>query len=550
MKQDDQAQTVADLLLRSSRRYPARNAVAVPDRVWTYRELESHATEVARGLAALGVAPGEHVGLLLPNGLDFVASWFGVALAGAVIVPLNTRYKAPELNYVISHADLGCVLTTDAIAEYVDFPKLLCQAFPDLEKSPDPEHLELAEAPRLRRVVNLGRAEAPWRIGRAAFFEKAGQHPASDLEAREKTVKPESLAALVFTSGTTSRPKACMHSQQGVLYNWLAHMRHIGLTPADVVWDPLPLFHGQGYGMVLATIAAGGTFLTQTHFEAGVALDLIRNYGVTILYPGFPAITRELIEHPRFPKSGIPTARAALAIGPRDFWDRSQAAFGRAVQYSSYGLQESGGPIVFVDLSDTQEARRDTCGRPIPGAQARVVDRDSGADLPPGVIGEILVRGPGQLSGYYKDPAATKALVDEEGFIHTGDLGVFDDAGRLIFKDRAKNMLKVGGENVAPSEIESVLLTHPGIKAAAVVGIPDERLDQVAAAFVEIRDGAKVSPEEVIDYCAQRLARFKVPRVVRFVTEWPMSATKVQTAKLRERLIAELDANRSGQRPA
>jgi fatty-acyl-CoA synthase len=530
--------TVADILIQSAAACPERLAIAVPGTAWSYEELSLNAAKIARGLAALGVSPGDHVGLLLPNGVDFTAAWFGVSLAGAVIVPLNTRYKPQELRYAISHADLCCVITTDSVSDYVNFPELLGQAFPDLASSAGCRPLELKEAPRLRFVLNLGVGKAAWEVTRADFLEIADTFAGKGLSG--ESVAPGSLAALVFTSGTTSRPKACMHQHEGLIHNWLAASRYLKLTAGDAVWDPLPQYHGQGYGMMLAALSAGAAYLTHTHFDPVTSLDQIREHGATVLYPGFPTIIRQLIEHPDFPKSGFPGVRSVLVIAPPDLWHYSQKVFAPAVQFSSYGLQEAGGAFCFTGLEESEEIRRATCGHPVPGMEVRIVDPRTGVELPAGTRGEILVRGGGQFSGYYCDPDATNAMVDTEGFIHTGDLGYMDEAGRLVFQDRIKSMLKVGGENVAPSEVEAVLVNHPAVVVAAVVGIPDSRLDQIPAAFVQLRDGESVSAEEIIEHCTRQLARFKVPRVVRFVTEWPMSATKIQVSKLREALIAEL----------
>jgi acyl-CoA synthetase (AMP-forming)/AMP-acid ligase II len=537
--------TLADLLLRPACPDPAAVALAVPGAALSWQELDARAAEMALALAALDVHPGDHVGLLLPNGLDFVVSWFGAALAGAVIVPLNTRYKAQELGYVISHAELRCLLTTDEIADHVDFPALLSEAFPDIRDAADAEHLRLAAAPELRQVINLGRGKAGWHLGREALAEKAAALSRGELERRRKRVAADDLAALVYTSGTTSRPKACMHTHESVLHNYLEAAVVFRMGPRDAVWSALPLFHGQGYGMMVAALSTGGAFLTQPYMDAEAALDLIQRYRATVLYPAFPAITARLIEHPRFAGADLSSVRALLAISPRDAWDRAQEAFAPAVQFSAYGLQEAGGAISFPSLTDPVEVRRDTCGHLLPGIEVRIVDPETGEERPPGVPGEILVRGRGQFSGYYRDPEATRNVVDMQGFIHTGDLGLIDEAGRLVYRDRIKNMLKVGGENVAPQEIETVLLTHSAVAAAAVVGIPDPRLEQVPAAFVELRPGMSATEEDLIAFCAARLARFKVPRLVRFVTEWPMSATKVQVGKLREGLLKELEAVRS-----
>ena len=537
--------TLGDLLLHCAAPDPGAVAVAAPGKALTYGELKARAEELALALAALGVKNGDHVGLLLPNGLDFAVAWYGIALAGAVIVPINTRYKAQELRYVIAHAELCCLLTTDEIAEHVDFPALLCEAFPDLAAATDPEHLAVEGAPGLCQVINLGTGTASWYLPRTALAAKAASRRWTDLQQRRAQVEADDLAALVYTSGTTSQPKACMHSHRSVLHNYLEIGAKFGFGPREVVWSPLPLFHGQGYGMMVAATSAGGAFLTQPYMDPAQALDLMQRYRATFLYPAFPAITARLIEYPGFAQADLSSARALLAIAPRDAWDRSQAAFAPAVQLSAYGLQEAGGAISFPELDDPLEIRRDSCGAPLPGVDIRIVDPETGEELPDGTPGEILVRGQGQFSGYYRDPAATRKLVDAAGFIHTGDQGLIDGKGRLVYKDRIKNMLKVGGENVAPQEIETVLLTHPAVQNSVVVGIPDPRLDQVPAAFVELRPGKTASEEELIGWCAGRLARFKVPRLVRFVTEWPMSATKIQTGKLRDQLLRELAAVQS-----
>ena len=535
--------TVAGLIFRSAPADSAAVALATPSASLSLEKLRARVAEMASGLAALGIAPGDHVGLLLLNGLDFVAAWFGVAAAGAVLVPLNTRYKPPELQHVVANSDLACLLTSDESAGHVDFMRALREAFPALLDAPDPSHLRLAEAPQLRSVVNLGTSTVPWCVGRSDFVAGASAHPLDpdNLTAR---ARPDSLAALVFTSGTTALPKACMHTHEGLMYRWLAVAEKLKLTPADSIWNPLPLFHGTGFGMLMASVFAGSTFITQPHVDPDAALDLIERYRATILYPAFPAVTRRLIEHPRFKTANLSAVRAVVAMGPRDQWRRSQAVFAPAVQLTSYGLQESGGPVTFVDLTDSEQVRGDTCGRPFAGYEVRIADPETGRLLGPGAVGEILVRGPGQFSGYYRAPAATSEMVDSEGFIHTGDHGMQDEYGRVIFKDRIKNMLKVGGENVASAEIETVLLTHPAVAAAVVVGIPHERLDQVPAAFLELRDGLNVSSEEIIAYCSRRLARFKVPRLIRFVNEWPMSATKVRASILRDQLIEELEEGR------
>jgi fatty-acyl-CoA synthase len=282
--------------------------------------------------------------------------------------------------------------------------------------------------------------------------------------------------------------------------------------------------------------ASGAAFIGNAHFEAGAAAREIVAERATILYPSFPTLTNALFEHPAFTPTALDHVRIVNNVGPPDLLRRYAALLPRATHVSAYGLTEAGGVISFNDLDDTPDQLAETCGAPFAGIEVRIVDPETLTPLPAGERGEILIRGPTLFSGYYRDEQKTREVVTADGWLRSGDLGALGDGGRIRYLGRLKDMLKVGGENVAAVEIESHLCTHPAIMAAQVIGVPDDRLQEVPAAFVELHAGATLAPHDVIRHCVGRIAGFKVPRYVYFVDGWPLSATKIQKFRLRERV--------------
>jgi acyl-CoA synthetase (AMP-forming)/AMP-acid ligase II len=309
----------------------------------------------------------------------------------------------------------------------------------------------------------------------------------------------------------------------------------------DRVWDALPMFHMSCLGPMIFTFEMGGTLISMTHFEPGAALEMIERERATWLYSVFPPIAMGLIKHPAFDAIDRSAIRGLLNVAPAETLALLQEAFAPAVQVGGhFGMTECAGAITCNRWDATPAQRVETCGAPMPGIEVRVVDPETGAVVPAGVRGELQIRGYGLFEGYHEDPEATAASFTPDGWLRSGDAGRIDDDGMVIYLGRIKDMMKVGGENVAPAEIEAHLSTHPDVKLVQVVGVPDQRLDEVPAAFVELVEGRDLSADEVIRYCEGQIASFKVPRHVRFVTEWPMSATKIQRFRLRDMLIAEL----------
>ena len=534
--------TLGDLLLRAAQRFPDRDALIFPHTRLTYEQLAGNAFEHARSLIALGIEPGEHVGILMPNCPEFIELLFGIVLAGGVAVTVNARYKSDELAYVVENADLKAIVTSSLASEYVDFAGLLRDALPGLADAPDPRTLALDRAPLLRYATRLGVDTPPGFLPWEDFRAAAADHSRVAVDERRLAVQPADPGIMMYTSGTTSNPKGCPLAHGKLVRTGVALNRErYFLDAGDRFWAPLPMFHMASILPLVACIDAGCALLSMNRVDAGVALEMMEREGATVAFPAFPTITNELIAHPRFAKTDLSRLRRINNVAPVEMLRQFQRAFPQAVQTGAYGMTELCGIVSCNHPEDDPESRLHTCGKPFVGLEVRVVDPETLEELPPEERGEIWVRGYSVFDGYYKSPEKN-AESFHEGWFRTGDLCSVDGEGHIAYHGRLKDMLKVGGENVAAVEIESLLSTHPAVKLVQVIGVPDARLLEVAAAFIELEDGARVTEEEIIGYCRGRIASFKAPRHVRFVDEWPMSSTKVQKFRLREMFDATTPA--------
>jgi len=530
--------TLGDLLLRAAVRHPEREALVFPDTRLTYRALWDRAVFRARSLHALGIDRGDHVGILMPNCPEYIEALLGIVLCGAVAVPINARFKSPELAYLVENADLKGLITSDLISEYADFAALLQDALPGLAGSAQPESLQLAEAPLLRFIVMLG-DERPGFVSQPVFERAADRIDPQHIDILRQRVRVRDACIMMYTSGTTANPKGCPLSHEALVRNGVNMNRErYFLTEEDRFWAPLPMFHMAAILPMTACFDAGAAWLTMRRVDAGPALEMLEQEQATIAFPSFPTITSEIIHHPDFRTRDLSRIRRINNVAPPDVLRQFQDAFPQAVQTGAYGLTEAGGVIAFNHPDESLEERLSSCGRPFPGIEVRIVDLEDGEDVPPGERGELWLRGYCLFEGYYKSPEKNaESFVD--GWLRTGDLCALNDNGGIEFHGRIKDMLKVGGENVAAVEIESHLATHPAVKMVQVIGVPDQRLTEVAAAFIEAHPEAEVSAEDIIAHCKGQIASFKVPRHVRFVSEWPMSSTKIQKFKLLEDFLAE-----------
>jgi fatty-acyl-CoA synthase len=524
--------TMAGMVREAAARRPQQLAIRLDNATRSYAELVANAERRARQILALGAGRGDRIGILLPNALEYIEIVLGAAMLGVIAVPMNIRFKALELRHLVVDSGMTALFTQSGIGGVVDFHALLCEALPDLTEMRDYRSLSLAQAPALRAIVALD----------DAFLPDAGlELPPGALPEAPEAGDP---ALLMYTSGTTANPKGCVMPNRAILSNAWAIVDRFALTDQDIWWCPLPMFHIGGLLFLLTTLAAGGIYTCMSHFDPEKALHLLELLPPTIFYPLFPTITLALTEHPRFAKLDLRGLRYAFSVAPEDVQRKIQAAVPQAPVLGAFGMTETCGTVAYGAPEDSETQRLTRCGRPLPGWKIKIVDLETRAALPAGIRGEIAVRGVGLFQGYFNEPDLTRQQFLDDGYFLTGDVGALDEAGFLSFHGRFKDQLKVGGENVSALEVESFLASHPAINLAQVVGIPDAKYGEVPAAFIELKQGRSIEPEAVIAFCTDRIARFKVPRYVRIVEEWPMSATKIVKFRLRERLLAELNEAR------
>ena len=529
---------LGDLLVRGAHLCPDRDLIVFPEARFTYAQVLDGAMAVARGLLAMGVGSGDHVALLAPNGIEFVEGLFGSALIGAVVVPLNARHKAKELGYIIENADITALLTVSGPDDYVDFVQVLHEALPSLAAAASGD-LDLPEAPRLRRAVLLKGTERPGFTSRAALDAAAETVDATLVHRHRRRVRTRDIAAILYTSGTTANPRGCLLTHESMTRGPVERATgRLSAGERHISWAGGPLFHIAALAPLIGAIGAGGTFLTDTFFEPGRAIELIRAERPTCVWPWFPAPMQMMMAHPNFDAAEFDSIRYLFLIGPRVLIEEVQNLFPAAELMAACGMTETTGIYALSEPDESFEDRSGAQGKAVPGIEIRIVDPFSGAEQPAGVPGEILIRGYCVTEGYYKDPAKTAETIDSDGWLRTGDLYSRTESGCLVFHGRLKDMLKVGGENVAAIEVESFLCEHPAVLTAAVIGRPDDRLDEVPVAFVEVREGHQLTEAELIEFCDGKIGRYKVPRAVFFVEpgEWPMSATKINKRGLKAQL--------------
>jgi fatty-acyl-CoA synthase len=516
-------------------------ALVMPGVRLTYPQLSELTDRFAACLLGLGVGRGDKVAILMPNTIDYVAALIASAKLGAIAVPINGRFKLHECSHVVGHSDAKILLTA-ADPNGTDYPALIGEVFPELRKHSASDELELAAAPFLRRVVDLS-GTTPGCLTRAGFERADEGTDVEQVKVLQRRVRVRDVALLVYTSGTTARPKGCLLTHEAITRHAenIARTRFF-LTEHDSFWDPLPLFHCGGIVPMFGCFSVGAKYCHPGFFEPEAALRTMEQERCTVLYPTFEPIWCAVLDHPDFDSTDLSAVRLIQNVAAPARLAQFEARMPFARQMPSYGSTECAANLTIPLPDDPYEIRMQTLGRPIEGLEVRIVDPGTKSVVEQGQMGELCWRGYCSFEGYYKDEQATANAFDADGWFHSGDRASVDPAGNLVYGGRLKDMLKVGGENVAAIEIEGYLVQHPAVAIAQVVGVPDARYDEVPAAFVQLAPGATLTESELTEFCIGAIATYKVPRYVRFVTEWPMSGTKVQKFVLKERLTSELAA--------
>ncbi|WP_431483634.1 FadD3 family acyl-CoA ligase [Pseudomonas solani] len=500
--------TIPQLLAAAAVRYDQAPAIEDDGTRLSYQQLDQLRRRAARALLALEVGHGERVAIWAPNIHEWVIAAIALQSVGAVLVPLNTRMKGPEAGYILRESGASLLFV---IGEFLgtDYPALLAG-----------EHL-----PALRRRVCL-RGAAEGCLEWEAFLALGDEVAPAELERREAQVDGESLSDLLFTSGTTGKPKGVMsaHGQNlRIVRDWSAM---VGLRPGDRYLIVNPFFHSFGYKAGwLAALMGGCCILPQQVFDVPVMLERIAREKVSVL-PGPPTLYQSILGFPgreRFDLSSLRVAVTGAASVPVEMVRRMARELGFETIVTAYGLTEACGFVTICRPGDAPEVIATTSGRAFPDVEVRCVDA-TGHPVPPGQPGELLVRGYNLMKGYFNNPEATGEAIDAEGWLHTGDIGVLDEQGYLRITDRIKDMFITGGFNVYPAEIEQVILTYPGVAQAAVIGVPDERLGEVAMAFLLPAGGQSLDTDAFLAWCREHMANYKVPRRARVLSVMPLNA--------------------------
>lgn len=531
-------QTLGSLPADAARRWGAREALYFKGQRWSFSELSSGIDRVARGLMSLGIEPAEHVALWMVNRPEFIDAAFAVMKIGAVLVPINTRFRTDDVAYVLGQSDASTLIIAERSGP-VDYLDMARQLAPSLGKAGE---VREAKFPRWKRLIVVGEKPRPSVLAWKTLIREGEGVDDAALRQRAAAVDAEATAFIMYTSGTTGFPKGVMHCHR-IIRNVVDRAWRMAITPADAIMMYLPLFHLFGFseGMLMSMVTGARQVLTET-FDSREILPLMAEERPTIVH-GFDTHFKDLMEAlERWPRE-LPRVRTGLCASGMSssvpIARRARHVFGPLV--SGYGMSEVGVGVALSALDSTEEQCVEASGYPALGYEVKVIDPTTGRDQPAGTPGEILVRSYMTMQGYYKKPDETAKTIDPEGWVHTGDMGLIRGDGHLRFLGRYKDMLKIGGENVDPMEVEAFLAGHPAINQAAVVAFPDSRLSEVGVAFVMLEPAHALTEAEVIEYCRGKIASFKIPRHVIFVDRFPMTSSgKIQKAKLREEALGRI----------
>jgi fatty-acyl-CoA synthase len=515
-------------------RLPDREGLVFGAERYTFREIAARIDEAARRLIAAGVGHGEHVALWLNNCADWIFIAFAVEKIGAVLVPINTRFRSRDLAYVLAQSDSAFLITHDRSGP-VDYAAMVREA---VALPAVGDTVQDRQFPMLRRVILLGEAAQKGTVDWAALAEPGARISADHLAARARGVDPGATAFVMYTSGTTGFPKGVVRTHD-LVRNVEERAWRMAITQNDTILNYLPLFHAFGLseGAFMSLITGARQVVTRG-FDPEESLDLIEQERVSIIH-GFEAHMQGLSAAQEARPRNVSSLRtgifAAGMLSATPVVRRGMKALAPIRNVSGFGMTEVWIGVGLSSLDDDETHRSEASGWPGLGYESRIVDDGSGAVLGPGVAGELQVRGRYVMKEYYKKPVETAASFTEDGWFRTGDAAMWLPDGCLRFLGRYKDMLKVGGENVDPMETEGLLLEHPAVQQVAVVGLPDERLGEVAVAYVECRTGCTLDTETVMRHCRGKVASFKLPQHVVFVEAFPMTESgKIKKTELRE----------------
>jgi fatty-acyl-CoA synthase len=524
--------TIGAALDEASDRYGDKIATVFHNGEVTYNQLKQTSDLVARGFLNLGIGKGDKVAIWMAGYAEWAYAYFALARIGAIIVPVNTRYRPEEVEYVLNKSKASILLLKrEPNKDYLSLLKELCPGIDEAAEAIPNEKL-----PHLRKIIVSSQQSL---TGCMAFDDLqtlgAGVSEVALNQVAGK-VTSEDIVMIQFTSGTTAMPKGAMLYHVAMLRGAYYGSQVLKLTEADRFFSPQPFFHvGGSIKVMLAPIVSGCTMIVQPYFDAGEALGLMEHHHCNVLMGHQPHFI-EYLNHPELKKRKLVLDKGMI-FASSEVNKRVYDEMGITKLISPYGLTETHIGGTACEMDDPLELRMTTVGRPMPGVEIGIRQPEGKEFLPAGEPGEVCFKGWCITKGYFDDPQKTAEALDDDGWFRTGDLGIIGSNGYLRLVGRIKDMIRVGGENVAAADVEAVLLKHDAVKQAVAVGMADDRLVEVVAVFVELKTGKWVIEQEIVDYCRQHLASFKVPRRVVFVNDWPMTGVgKIQRYVLKESL--------------
>ena len=536
--------TVGGLLDDIAARFPDNEALVYGERGlrYSYREFNERCRQVAKGLIGMGVKKGDHLSIWAYNVPEWVVLQFATAKIGAVLVTINTSYKSAELEYILKQSDSSTLFLVQGFKD-TDYLQTIAEVVPELAKS-RPGELDSPALPFLKNLVFLGEGAPDGMFNFDRMVEMGEGVSDETLNAIERGLSAHEVINMQYTSGTTGFPKGVMLTHFNVVNNGFNIGECMRFTEKDRLCIPVPFFHCFGCVLgVMACVTHGSTMVPVEIFDPLKVLQAIERERCTAVH-GVPTMFIAELEHPQFASFDLTSLRTGIMAGsncPIEVMRRVIRDMHACEITIAYGQTESSPVITQTRTDDPVELKVATVGRVLPNVELKIVDIESGQELPPGKQGELCTRGYLVMKGYYKMPEETAKAIDAEGWLHTGDLAVMDENGYCKITGRIKNMIIRGGENIYPREIEEFLYTHPKVSDIQVYGVPDRKYGEQVMAAIVVKKGQTLTEEEVHEFCHGRIANYKIPKYVRFVESYPMTASgKIQKFKLREMAIREL----------
>lgn len=531
--------TMGDVIKQTAERFPDHPALIAPQFQvrCNYQELYDQCRRTARGLMALGVKCGDHVSVWTTNVPEWVYLQFALGMVGGILVTINTNYQSHELEYILQQSDSTTLFLIDQYRD-TSFYDTVRKVVPKLD-SAEPGKLVSSKLPVLKNIIYIGTKENTPGMFKFSDLIKMGESiPERDLDDRMKSLSDDDVINMQYTSGTTGFPKGVMLTHHNIVNNARMVGDVMGMTEKDSLLIQVPVFHC--FGCVMSTLNCvyhGSAMVLLENFDAQKALEMVEREKCTAVN-GVPTMFVTILHHPDFERYDLTSLRTGIMAGapcPIETMNQVNTKMHCPEVVIAFGQTESSPVMTMTRRDDPVELRVATVGRLLPDIEGKIVDPETGLDLPPNTQGEIVTRSACIMKGYYKMPEATESAIDSDGWLHTGDLGEIDENGYFKVTGRIKDMIIRGGENIYPRELEEFLFTHPKVQNVQVVGIADKKYGEQVLAAIHLKNGNQATAEEFIEFCKGKIARHKIPKYWEFVEDYPMTASgKIQKFKIKE----------------